>query len=202
MKEFEGNSNANKKTTEREKLAPITKNVSVRKESEFSKFKRNFFAEDAKSVKSQVFIDVIIPGIKRLMSDIIRIGSDIMIFGSRGSGDRNRGSNNISYSSLYTGSRHNTSYNQIPQSTYTKNVFSGLNEVVMFDRGDAEEVLISLREQIDRFGSVSVADFYDSIGQSSPFTANKYGWRDLRDAEVIRVRDGYSIQFPKAIPLD
>ena len=88
----------------------------------------------------------------------------------------------------------------IPSGAYSKNTFS-FNEVVLFDRGETEEVLMSLREQIDRYGMVSVADFYDMVGQSAPYTANKYGWRDLRDAGIDRVRDGYSINFPKSITI-
>ena len=42
MEKFKGNSNVNKQKEEREKLPQITKNVSVKKESEFKKFKRNY----------------------------------------------------------------------------------------------------------------------------------------------------------------
>ena len=30
----------------------------------------------------------------------------------------------------------------------------------------------------------------------------KYGWTDIRNASVIRVRDGYMIKLPKALPLN
>lgn len=198
MDNFKGNSNATKKPAEREKLKAITKNVVVKKESEFKKFKNNFFAEDVKTVKGQVFMDVIIPGIQRLFTDSVKTWVDILVYGAR---TRNKDSRvgNISYSSYYD--RNRPEYNKIPQATYNKNVFN-FNEVVLFDRGEIEQVLMSLREQIDRYGMVSVADFYDTIGQSAPYTANKYGWRDLSDAEIDRVRDGYSINFPKATILE
>lgn len=199
MEKFKGNSNANKKNEEREKLPQITKNVSVKKESEFKKFKRNFFAEDARTVKGQVFTGVIIPGIQRLITDMVKTGIDVLIYGGRSRDSGRSKSSQISYSSYFND--RNRDYNKIPNSVYQKNAFS-FNEVVLFDRGEAEEVLDNLMQQIERYGLVSVADFYDMIGQSAPYTANRYGWRDLRDVGIDRVRDGYSINFPKVQPLD
>ena len=55
---------------------------------------------------------------------------------------------------------------------------------------------------LDQYGVVKVADMYDAAGLTAPFTANKYGWTSLRNAETVRVRDGYIIKLPKAMPLD
>lgn len=201
MKNYEGNSNVNKKQPEREKIKPITNNVAVKKESEFKKFKKNFFAEDAKTVKGQVFTSVIIPGIQRLITDMVKTSIDVLIYGGRSRDNRDSRSGYVSYSS-YSSRNARSEYNKIPEAVYNKNTAFSFNEVVLFDRGEAEEVLMSLRDQIDRYGMVSVADFYDMVGQSAPYTANKYGWRNLDNVGIDRVRDGYSINFPKATPLD
>lgn len=201
MKNYEGNSNVNKKQPEREKIKPITNNVAVKKESEFKKFKKNFFAEDAKTVKGQVFTSVIIPGIQRLITDMVKTSIDVLIYGGRSKDNRDSRAGYVSYSS-YSSRNARSEYNKIPEAVYNKNSAFSFNEVVLFDRGDAEEVLMSLRDQIDRYGMVSVADFYDMVGQSAPYTANKYGWRNLDNVVIDRVRDGYSINFPKATPLE
>jgi hypothetical protein len=49
---------------------------------------------------------------------------------------------------------------------------------------------------------VSVADFYDLVGVDGTYTDNKYGWTNIRNAYVNRVRDGYVIKLPRAISLD
>jgi hypothetical protein len=49
---------------------------------------------------------------------------------------------------------------------------------------------------------VSVADLYDLVGVTGNYTDNKYGWTDIRSASVIRVRDGYMLKLPKALPLN
>lgn len=198
MTNFEGNPNAGKKKPAREKMEPITKNVSVRKESEFKKFKKNFFHEDAKTVKGQVFSNVIIPGLQRLVRDMVNTGIDVLLYGGR---TRDPRENRVGYVS-YSNRGVRGEYDKIPSGAYSKKDMFSFDEVVLFDRGEAEQVLLSLMDQIDRYGMVSVADFYDTVGRTAPYTANKYGWRDLRGVGVERVKDGYSINFPKAIPLD
>ena len=57
-------------------------------------------------------------------------------------------------------------------------------------------------ELISSYRVVSVADFYDLAGITPEYTDNKYGWTDIRSANIVRVRDGYMIKLPRAVPLD
>ena len=75
------------------------------------------------------------------------------------------------------------------------------DDIVLETRGEAEEVLSRMDELIDTYGVVSVADLYDLIGKSCEYTDNKYGWTNIRNAEPIRVRDGYMLKLPKALPI-
>ena len=74
--------------------------------------------------------------------------------------------------------------------------------MVLETRGEAEDVLSRMDELIDTYGVVSVADLYDLVGISCNYTDNKYGWTNLRNAEPVRVRDGYMLKLPKALPID
>ena len=67
---------------------------------------------------------------------------------------------------------------------------------------EAEEVITKMDELIDTYGMVSVADLYDLVGKTSEYTDNKYGWTNIRTAEVIRVRDGYMLKLPKVTPIN
>ncbi len=208
MDNFKGNPNVGreKKSTPSEKsLAPVTNNVIVKKETEVKKFAKNFISEDVKSVKGHVFMNVIVPGIQRLLSEGIKSAVDGIIYGVRGIRNETIGARNISYSTYYD--RNRVSYGStglppVPSSAYTKSNVYSANEVEFIDRGEAEEVLFRLKEEIERYGLVSIGDFYDLIGQKHYHTDLKYGWRDLRDAEVVRARDRYRINFPKIIPLE
>ena len=55
---------------------------------------------------------------------------------------------------------------------------------------------------IEEFGMASVLNLYDLIGVTAPFTADKYGWTDIRNATAVRVRDGYLLKLPRVMPLD
>lgn len=68
-------------------------------------------------------------------------------------------------------------------------------------REKAEEVLSRMNELIDTYGAVSVSDVCDLCGMTSVYTDNKYGWTNLGEAEVIRVRAGYKLSLPIALPL-
>ena len=74
--------------------------------------------------------------------------------------------------------------------------------IILESRGEAEDVLERMDELIATSQVVSFADFYDLVGVSGNYTDNKYGWTDIRNASVIRVRDGYMIKLPKALPLN
>ena len=59
-----------------------------------------------------------------------------------------------------------------------------------------------MQDVIDSYGVVTVADMYDMAQLTQPYTSNKYGWMNIRNAEVKRVSDGYIIKLPKAMPID
>ena len=76
------------------------------------------------------------------------------------------------------------------------------NNIVFNSRGDAEAVLMSMDELISQYEVVRVADLYDLAGITGDYTDYRYGWTDIRSARIERVRDGYIIRMPKALPLD
>ena len=76
------------------------------------------------------------------------------------------------------------------------------DEIILDTRGEAEEVLSTLVDLTIDYDMATVADLYDLVGIDSNFTDNKYGWTDLRNASVSRVRGGYLINLPHTQPLD
>lgn len=200
-----GNSNASKKQEESDKV--VTTNVIIKKESEATKFKKKFFAEDMKTVGGHVVDSVVIPSLQKILSDIVKGGIDYLIYGSKTPRSQS-GPGLISYSSYYnrtaypgTPNYQNPINGNSPAPINQPSIYA-INEVVFRERADAEEVLLRMKEAISSYGMVSVADFYDLINQRCDFTNRKYGWRDLKTADIIRVSDGFSIRFPRVIPIE
>lgn len=170
------------------------------KESGSRKLMDAFISEDASTAKSTIFMDVIVPTIKKLFVDIIETGLDVVLYGGSGRVKRDSKSGKVSYSGYY-----NSKSESIRQSNYRQPALSGGREyadVLLETRGEADNVLFQLGELIDMYDVASVADLYDLVGITASYTDQKYGWTDIRNASIIRTREGYLLKLPKAKLLD
>lgn len=87
--------------------------------------------------------------------------------------------------------------------TYGETCDFGVNKVLFASRKEAANVLNSLADVLDQYGTVTVADFYDETGLKVPCDSDtRYGWRDIDDAYIIKVRSGWSISMPDPIKLE
>lgn len=80
-----------------------------------------------------------------------------------------------------------------------------INQVSFDSRKEAANVLHRLADILDQYGTVTVADFYDEAGLNDhdPYYSNShYGWKDIGDAYVVKVRSGWSISLPDPIKLE
>ena len=205
MTEYKANSHRvreeqkSKEIVERKKLEPIAKGK-TKKKSEVKKFADVFIAEDVTSVKDYVINDVLIPAAKKAISDIITNGIDMILYGEARGRDRRGSGGKVSYTKYYDRER-DRDYDRSRSRTTRRSVYD-YDDIILDTRGEAEEVLNRMDDLIDAYDIVSVADLYDLVGIQGNYTDNKYGWTNLRNATVQRVRDGYLLKLPKALPLD
>ena len=171
----------------------VTGEVSQRKKSGLSEAANSFLSSDVNSVKRYILMDVLVPSIKRAISDIVCNGINMLLGEPNRSKNASAGSK-VSYRQYYQDDRRDYARPRT-QSQYS------YDDIVFKNRGDAEEVLYRMEELLERFEVVSVADLFDMAGVSCNYTDNKYGWTDLRDAYVKRVSDGYIISLPRATTL-
>lgn len=174
----------------------VTGKAKVKKKGELSKFKDIFISEDITNVKSYVFLDILVPAIKKAVSDIVRDGVDMILYGETG---KSKSRSNGSYVSYRDYSKRNSSdrfSSDRPRRGYN------LDDIILDSRGEAETVLEQMDALIDTYGIVSVADLFDLVGITGEYTDNKYGWTNIRNAEPVRVRDGYMLRLPKPMPID
>lgn len=170
----------------------VTTPVKPKKKSEIRKLADIFIAEDISSVKSYIISDIVIPTIKDAIEDVVHL----LLRGDIDKGKRGTAASKVSYRSYYERERDRRDRDE-PR---VRGAYD-YDQYTLGSRGEAEAVLSAMDEMIATYGVVSVADFYDLIGVSGNYTDNKYGWTNIRNADVVRVRDGYMIKFPKAMPL-
>jgi hypothetical protein len=203
MDDFKPNSHRFKeeqKTTERKKVEKVVSGgVKTKKKSEIHKFTDIFLAEDFASVKNYIVSDILLPAAKKLVTDVVKDGIDTLIYGSPGY--RDRGSN--TFRAPYVS--YNKMSDRRDERSYTPRARNGYNydDVVLSNKGDAEVVLHQLDDLMETYRVVRVADLYDLVGLQHNYTDNNYGWTNIRNASIERLRDGnYMIKMPRAIPLD
>ena len=151
----------------------------------------SFINDDLQDIKKYIVEDVLIPTIKKTITDVVKNSIDMFFYGEVSRSTRSN-SSRISYSSYYDRERE-------PRSRRNSLL---IDDIVLESRAEAEEVLDRLDEMIEEFGMASVLNLYDLIGVTAPFTADKYGWTDIRNATAVRVRDGYLLKLPRVMPLD
>lgn len=201
MKDYRPNSLKSKEEQQlpEKNVTPVVsaENVKTKKKSGFQKFFSTFITEDVDDIGDWALHDVIVPAIKRLI--------DEMVHGLLYSGERRTASNSkynrIGYTT-YTTYNNPSSVNKPPVQEKKSNSVLDYDDIVVNNRGDAEVILSKLCELVEVYGSASVADLYDIVGKTHTFVYNKWGWTDLRNADVTRVRDGYLIKLPRIISLD
>lgn len=200
MPEYKSNSHRSKeensKTTERKVQKVVSGKVKEKKKSGVRKFADTFISEDVGSVKNYIIGDFIIPLIQKTICDIFEEIPKTIFYGKsrnkRSSGDR------VSYRS-YSDRRDYRRYDD-PRDSRSRTRFDS-DDIIFDSRGEAEKVLSVMDEIMDEYELVRVSDFYDLAGLSCPYVWNDYGWTNIRNAEVVRVRDGYVIKMPKATPI-
>ena len=157
-----------------------------------------FTSEDAAQVKSFVKNDVIIPAIKKVISDTV---DTILYPGSRGS--RRSPVDRVSYENRYGSRTYDSRDYRRGSENRDKPAATtyGYEDVIFSTRGEAEAVRDRLDEIMDTYEQVSIAALYELSRLPSRYTDNNYGWTNLRDVRIERVRDGFILEMPPVKPL-
>lgn len=188
MEEYKSNSFKSKEQDSKksEKLVSSSK---LRTKTQARKIADKLIAGTVSEVVTHIITDIVIPSVQRAITDSI----NIMLYGD--ASDRgSRKQSNISYWTASNRPRERRCDDRRSPASY--------DDIIFDTRGDAELVLDKMDEIIDSYGTVSLLDFYEMAGQECPYTYRKYGWTNISSASVIRVRDGYVVKLPKAMPID
>ncbi len=200
MEDYKSNSDkARQEQSEKKVEAVISGSAKTRKKTEIQKLTDVFIAEDAHNVKSYILMEVIVPAVKKAVSDIVTTGIDMILYGESNRSKKNSTASKVSYRNFYERDKDRV---YAGSATDRRNGFD-YDDILFTTRGDAEAVLDAMNDIISQFGTVSVSDFYDLARvPNDNFTMNRYGWTNIGGATAVRVRDGYILKLPRAIPLN
>lgn len=174
----------------------VTNVTKTKKKSDIQKFADVFISEDIANVKNYILMDVLIPGLKKTLSSVLKNGIDMILYGEADERPSSTSGTRVAYHKFY-----DDELSRNHAGGYRSRTGHDYDDIVFATRNDAKAVLAEMNDLISIYGMASIADLYSAAGQSCSYTYNDYGWSDIRSAEIIPVRDGYVIKFPKALPL-
>lgn len=177
---------------EGEDVGVKTKQVKLvkKKPSWFEKAAKWFISEDVDDIKSYLIFDLIIPGVKDVTFDLV----EMMLFGGKGS-RKSRGSSKVSYDGYYN--RKERRARSKSRNREDKDTSTDYKDIIVEDRGDAEDIVDRMQDLIDRNGKASIADLLDLVNLPSNFADVDWGWTNPRSISYRRVRDGYKIDVDR-----
>lgn len=193
---LEPNSNKYKREKqEKSDLEPV-----IKKEALASTKKKGFFQtfiqRDLKDVMYSFSKDILIPGIKDGLLELV----SLMLTGERlrerkpssyykrGDSSRERYSYNSCYNRSDDGPRNRR--RDRPDLADEKVDY---DNIVLIERADAEIIVEKMRRRIEELGEATIADLYRLVDVESNYQDANWGWKRTSDIEIEKVRDGFRI---------
>lgn len=191
------------KAEERQKIEKVVKNrVTTQKKSLSQKFGETFLSDESGGVGSYIFNDVLIPALKDTFVDMVEGAINMAFYGD--TRRRSRGRSNIS----------RTSIERIPyddrfdsrsrrRSAPRGRARYEMDNLIFDSRADADMLLDTLTEYLDKYDSVSVGDVFESLDIPTQANDFRYGWYELGGAHIRKSRNGgYVLEMPRLEELD
>lgn len=73
--------------------------------------------------------------------------------------------------------------------------------VVMVSESFAFNVLVAMKQLLDHYEVVSLADFRELAGVTSSFTDQSVGWTELENISIKEENGGFVLDLPEPKPL-
>jgi hypothetical protein len=192
------------------KVERVTQGEAQRRKKPLGKrFAETFMGGDARTVGGYVFFDVLIPAARDMIVDTFTTGVERMFYGDRMPSSTRRGFRSsgpggyVAYNKYAPTRAYRPGDREEPRNISRRARAShDFDEIILDTRHEANEVIERLFDLIDRYESASVEDLYEMVGITPDYPDKKWGWTDMRGANVTRTRSGYLLNLPKPVPLD
>jgi len=174
--------------------AIVTGRVTRKKQPLGKKFKESFFNTDGVQIGDYILNDVLLPGAKQIVYDIVMNGLGLSLFGQTMSHTTKRhgGSSGLT--------NYRSASNKSPQQRTISNrakATHSFDDILIDDKFEAEGVLEMMAVLIDEYDQCTVADLYSMVSITSTHADKKYGWTNISSAYVKRDIQGYILILPK-----
>lgn len=169
---------------------PIAKGT-LQKPSLSRRIAESFISVSGEDVKDAVIFDWVIPGVKGIALNIV----NMLLFGKKTDPRINRSGGESTFGSI--------PYHKIFSSSKSEDKpvinSSGRDPIITLpSREVAEEVLVKMFEELERYNRVTVKYLYSLVDIPTDFAKANWGWRNLTGSSVVQTRNGdYRLKLPK-----
>lgn len=167
-----------------------------------ARMREMFLGGETKGVFNYVIGEVLAPAAREMFVDAVSESMERIVYGDRKRPSRRPATKSSGFSggSMTNYSRYSRPSETRPPNGKDLRDAPSFDEVILESRTQAQEVIDQMRDVIDEYEFVSVADFYEMVGERSHHTDHKYGWFDLKEGRVRRVNNGWLIELPRTEP--
>ena len=183
----------------------ISGEAKLEKKGEVRKFFESFLEEDLKNIKNYIISDVLVPTIKRAITDIITNGVYMIVYPGSTARRNDGQSSRIQYdrmSGIRSFNNQSISISNSNQTVREESLDFIYKSVWVDTFQKARDIIDGMDEIMEQYSVVRVADLYDLAGISCPHTGNNYGWTDIRSAKPVLSNGGFIIKMPRPIPMN
>lgn len=170
----------------------------ARKVPWYKRFAHKLVADDAQSMGDWVMQEVLIPSLRNLISDTVNGSTQRLLYGTARPRGATRVGERPGLRTRYDQMSDHEPRRMLSRESRARHDF---NDVVLDTRSDAIDVVEALIDRVERYQSASVSDLYDLVGVTGSFADQRWGWTNLRDADVRQVRGGFLLDLPSPEPL-
>lgn len=160
-----------------------------------------FFTNNLENIGEYIWKEVVVPAGKDMISNAGKKALDLIIYGDASK------TQTSSYNSN-NGSKYKQAYQQ-QQASQQKHVNVPRGSVMVDTEQQGKDILKRLDNDLKRTNQpVNIPDLYDCYNAVTnktdyvvSYTDAKWGWYDLRSAEVVYTRDGWMVKMPEPMYL-
>lgn len=189
----------------REKLEKVvTGTVTVSKQPWYKRWARNMFAGDAQTMREYIVQEVIFPGLKTALDEIIVGGTRNVLWGPDSRHARRGGGGGGGHGGGIRARYDKMSEDDRPrrrEMSYEARRTHDFNDIKLDSRSEAIDVIERMVMHIGKYRQASVADLYDLLGTTGSYADQNYGWFNLDDADVRQYRGAWLLVLPTPEPL-
>jgi hypothetical protein len=207
--EFPGNSKrvtAEPARTEKIVERVISHTAVTQKKSLGRRLRNMLIGDNSTSVLQYVVIEVVVPQVKELISEMLQQGLERTLYGESRSAHRRPGSRPASSHTPYNRYSDRSSRPLSRPTRDDRPIGSvqprSIDDIRLATRVEADTVIHHMYDLLDEYGMVCVGDVMTLVGLTSSPIDQKWGWDDLTTAKIRRVNGGYVLELPPTIPLD